>query len=80
MESATQRLGRWTQTSEILRVESAKRGFDRLADADDSFFHAWTKKRDPKVAAKEQPRPARRRGTTRMRRAVKFHSLHRRGR
>jgi hypothetical protein len=60
-----------------LGIEGAKRGFDSLSDADNSFFHARTKERNPKMTAKEQLRPARRRGTARVRRAVTFHPFHR---
>jgi hypothetical protein len=61
-----------------LGIKSTKRRFDRWADANDSFFHAWTKERDPKMTAKEQPRPTRGRGTARMRSTVKVHPFHRR--
>jgi len=70
-------MGGRTQAGRILRIKSAKRGFDGLPDADNSFFHARTQERNPKVTAKEQLRPARRRGTARMRLAVKFHPFHR---
>jgi hypothetical protein len=63
-----------------LRIEGTKRRFDGLADADNSFFDAWTQERNPKATAKEQPRPARRRGTARMRSTVKVHPFHRRHR
>jgi len=61
-----------------LGIESTKRRFDGLANADNSFFDAWTQERNPKATAKEQPRPARRRWTARMRRTVKVHPFHRR--
>jgi hypothetical protein len=66
------------QTSEILRVESAKRGFDRWTDADNPFFDARTEKRYPKMTAQKQLGPARGRGTARMRCTIKLHPFHRR--
>lgn len=68
----------WTQTRKILSIESAKRRFDRRADADNSFFHTRTPESNPKVTAKEQPRPARRRWTARMLSTIKVHPFHRR--
>jgi hypothetical protein len=59
-----------------LGVKSVKRRFDRWTDADNSFFDARTQERDPKMTAKKQTRPARGRGTSRMRCAIKFHSFH----
>lgn len=53
-------MGRRTQSGQILRIKSAKRGFDGLRDPDNSFFHARTQERNPKVTAKEQLLPARR--------------------
>ncbi len=70
-------MGRWTQSGQILGIKGAKRGVDRLPEADNSFFHARTQERNPKLTAKEQLRPARRRGTPRMRRAITFHPFHR---
>ncbi len=60
IESATQSLGWWTQTSEILGIESTKRCFDSWTDPDNSLFYAWAHQCDPKVTSKEQLRPARR--------------------
>src|SRR4029077_14876693 len=77
VKTSTQAMGGRTQAGRILRIKSAKRGFDGLPDADNSSFHARTQERNPKVTAKEQLRPARRRGTARMRLAVKFHPFHR---
>jgi hypothetical protein len=71
---------RRAQTRKILGVKSAKRRFDRWTDADNSFFDARTQERNPKVTAKEQSRPARRRRTAGICRAVKlqpFHCRHR---
>lgn len=77
VKTSAQAVGWRTQSGQILRIEGAKRGFDGLADPDNSFFHARTQERNPKVTAKEQLRPTRRRGTARMRRAVTFHPFHR---
>jgi hypothetical protein len=68
----------WTQTRKILSIESAKGRFDGRADADNSFFHTRTQESNPKVTAKEQPRPARRRWTARMPSTVKVHPFRRR--
>src|SRR5260370_5967706 len=77
VKTSAQAVGRWTQSGQILGIEGAKRSVDRLPEADNSFFHARTQERNPKLAAKEQLRPARRRGTPRMRRAITFHPFHR---
>src|SRR5207237_6175517 len=75
--TSAQGAGRWTQSGQILGIKGAKRGVDRLPEADNSFFHARTQERNPKLTAKEQLRPARRRGTPRMRRAITFHPFER---
>jgi hypothetical protein len=80
IESATQRLGRGTQTSVILGIESTKRCFDSWTDPDNSFFHAWAHQCDPKMTAKDQLRPAPRRRTARVRGTVPLHPFHRRRR
>jgi hypothetical protein len=77
VKTSAQAAGRRTQSGEILRIKGAKRGVDRVPDADNSFFHGRTQERNPKLTAKEQLRPTRRRGTDRMRRAVTFHPFHR---
>src|SRR5437667_12350706 len=77
VKTSAQAVGRWTQSGQILGIKGAKRGVDRLPEADNSFFHARTQERNPKLTAKEQLRPARRRGTPRMRRAITFHPFYR---
>ena len=77
VKTSAQAVGRRTQSGEILRIKGAKRGVDRVSDADNSFFDGRTQERNPKLTAKEQLRPTRRRGTARMRRAVTFHPFYR---
>jgi len=77
VKTSAQAVGWWTQSGQILRIKGAKRGVDRVPDADNSSFHRRTQERNPKVTAKEQLRPTRRRGTARMRRAVTFHPFRR---
>jgi hypothetical protein len=59
-----------------LGIESTKGCFDSLADPDNSFFYARAQERNPKAAAKEQSRPARRRRTARVGGAVDLHPFH----
>ena len=75
-----ERLSGRTRAGQILRVKSAERGFDRLADPDNPFFHARAEESDPKLAAIKRLRVAGRRRTAGMRSAVKLHSLNRRRR
>ena len=53
VESAAERLARRAQTGEILSIESAKRGFDGWADANNSFFDARSEECDPKLTSKK---------------------------
>jgi hypothetical protein len=46
------RIKRWTQASKVLCIECAQGCRDRRPDADDPFFYAWPKHRDPKFTAK----------------------------
>jgi len=69
---------RWTQGREILRIEGAQRCFDAGSDADNSFFCARTKERNPEFTSDRQVRPANSRGTARMCDAIQLHPLHRR--
>jgi hypothetical protein len=41
------------QASKVLCIERAQGCRDSRADADDTFFDAWPKHRDPKFAAKK---------------------------
>jgi hypothetical protein len=41
-----------TQASKVLCIERAQGCRDRRPDADDAFFYAWSKHRDPKFTAK----------------------------
>jgi hypothetical protein len=50
-------LNRWTQASQVLRIERAQSCRDSRPDPDDPFFYAWPKHRDPKFAAKKQLGP-----------------------
>jgi hypothetical protein len=46
------RINCWTQASSVLYIERAQGCRDRRPDADDAFFYAWSKHRDPKFTAK----------------------------
>jgi hypothetical protein len=59
-----------------LAVERAKSSGDGRSNPEDSFFHAWTKKRNPKLAANKQARLAFRRWTAGVSFAIQVHLLH----
>jgi hypothetical protein len=46
------RINCWTQASKVLCIECVQGCRDRRPDADDPFFYAWPKHRDPKFTAK----------------------------
>lgn len=50
---ASRRLNRWTQASQVLRIERAQGCRDSRPNPDDPFFDVWPKHRDPKFAAKK---------------------------
>jgi hypothetical protein len=61
-----------------LSVECAQGGFNRLANSDDAFLYARTKKSHPELTPIKQLRSPSRGRTARMRGAVTLHSFHRR--
>jgi len=69
-------LARRTQACQVLAVERAKSSSDGRSNTDDSFFNAWTKERNPKLAANKQTRTAHGRRTAGVRPAIQLRLFH----
>jgi hypothetical protein len=63
---------------QILRIKRAERCLDSGPDPYDALFHAWSKKRDPKIAAREQFGAAHSGRASGMGGAIKLHLFDRR--
>ena len=63
---------------QILRIKRAERFLDSGPDPYDAFFHAWSKKCDPEIAARGQFGAAHRGGAFGVGGAIKLHFFDRR--
>ena len=66
-----------SQASQILRVKCTQSGCNSGPNANDSFFHAWAKQCDPKLAANKQSGLAYGRRAPGMSLAIQLHLFHR---